>query len=224
MVDDNYLYINNGDSELEISKFSDSNIRLKGRYTKTFFERFLNLFSSKREAEFRLQFDAQELRDISEITKKLCLKELNNSKNLIFNIERTSGAAVMPTKAHPTDVGYDLYCPFEFSLGSYETKIIDFHIKIGLEPGWEAQVRNRSGIVVNYHTMIPIGVGTIDPDYRGTIMATFFNFGREPVTFKSGSRVAQLVIKKTEDVYLKEGKVNMDTDRGLGGFGSTGIS
>ena len=221
--EDNYLYMSNDNTELEIGQFHNSNVRISGKHSKTFLERFLNLFTGDREVEFDMKFDAEELRDISNVTRNLYLKDLHNNKRLVFNIERTSNAAIIPSKAHSTDVGYDLYNPFEFTLYPNETRIVNFHIRIGLEPGWEAQVRNRSSLPSKFHTMMVIGTVTIDPGYRGEIMAPFYNFGRDQMIFRTGSKIAQLVIKKTEDVVLKEGKVNMNTERGEGGFGSTGV-
>ena len=59
--------------------------------------------------------------------------------------------------------------------------------------------------------------------YRGSIRCPMYNFGEGPIQFKRGNRIAQLVIKKTENIKLAEGKVNIDTDRGENGFGSTGL-
>jgi len=139
-----------------------------------------------------------------------------------FNIVKSLPEAILPTKAHASDVGYDLYSPIEFRLNPGETRRIDFGIIIDIDPGYEIQVRNRSGIVWKYNTMMAIGTGTIDESYRGHIMAPFFNFGREQMQFSRGDRLAQLVIKKTEGVMLKEGKVNLDTERKDNGFGSSG--
>ena len=135
--EDNYLYMSNDNTELEIGQFHNSNVRISGKHSKTFLERFLNLFTGDRQVEFDMKFDAEELRDISNVTRNLYLKDLHNNKRLVFNIERTSNAAIIPSKAHSTDVGYDLYNPFEFTLYPNETRIVNFHIRIGLEPGWE---------------------------------------------------------------------------------------
>jgi len=128
----------------------------------------------------------------------------------------------MPTRAHETDVGWDHHTPMDFNLMPGETKRIDFGIVVEIQPGYEIQVRNRSGIVWKYSVMMALGTGTIDPEYRGHIMAPFYNFGTEMMNFSRGDRLAQMVIKKVYDVRLTEGIVDMNTERGDGGFGSTG--
>jgi dUTP pyrophosphatase len=218
-----YLFISNVETEMEFGDFPDYDLKISGTGEKTFLERFLNLFVKEYETTIQLRFDDKELDKISNVMRKLYMKKLQKSENLTFNVEKTIGSAIIPTKAHPSDTGFDLYSPFEFALLPNEAKLINFHIKIQLEEGYEAQVRNRSGIVSNFHCNIPIGVGSIDCHYRGEIKAPIHNFGQHQQIFKAGSRMAQLVIKKTEPVYIQEGKVYNNTERGSGGFGSTGV-
>jgi len=139
-----------------------------------------------------------------------------------FNIVKSLDDAILPTKAHENDVGYDLHTPYDFELYPGETKRIDFGLIVEIQPGYEIQIRNRSSVVWKYHTMMALGVGSIDEDYRGHIMAPMYNFGITQILFKKGDRLAQMVIKKTESIQLKEGSVNLDTDRGSNGFGSSG--
>jgi len=70
--------------------------------------------------------------------------------------------------------------------------------------------------------MMTLGTGVVDTGYRGSILAPFHNFGTEQMQYRRGYRLAQMVIRKVEDMKLVEGKVNTNTDRGDGGFGSTG--
>ena len=137
-----------------------------------------------------------------------------------FTVQRVLPEAIMPTKAHSTDVGWDLHIPANFNLMPGETKRVDFGIVVGIQPGYEIQVRNRSGIVWKYSVMVPLGVGTCD---RGHIMAPFYNFGTEMMNFSRGDRLAQMVMKKVEDVRLVEGTIDTNTPRGNGSFGSTGV-
>jgi dUTP pyrophosphatase len=138
-----------------------------------------------------------------------------------FNFSLAFTEAIAPSKAHKNDVGYDLHTPIDFALNPGEMKRIDFGIIVDIKPGYEIQVRNRSSVVWKYNTMMSLGTGTIDCDYRGHIMAPFYNFGVEQMRFQRGDRLAQMVIKKTEDITLTEGKVNLNTERGSGGFGSS---
>lgn len=140
----------------------------------------------------------------------------------IFNIKRVIPEAIIPTKAHKSDSGYDLYTPINFRLNPGETKRIDTGIIVDIKPGYEIQVRNRSSMVWKYNTMNPIGVGTVDSSYRGSIMIPLYNFGSEQMQFFRGDRIAQMVIKRTENVLIQEGDVNIDTERNNNGFGSSG--
>ena len=139
-----------------------------------------------------------------------------------FKVEKMSEDAHIPTKKYKSDSGYDVYTPISFILKPMEMKLIDFKIKIETLPGYEIQMRNRSGMVTNYHVFMLLGVGTIDEGYRGNIMAPFINFGDKEVMFNKGDRIAQIVIKKTENVELVEENINLETDRGEFGFGSSG--
>ena len=140
-----------------------------------------------------------------------------------FKVQKVMDNAYLPTKAHPNDTGWDLYCPYDVTIQPQRTFLVDFGIRIAIEPGYEIQVRNRSGMVSKWNVMMALGVGSIDQDYRGSIMCPMYNFGESPVQLRRGSRLAQLVIKKTENVKLIEGKVGIDTERGENGFGSTDL-
>jgi len=162
----------------------------------------------------------EEIRDTIDVLKEM----LGEKKKNVFSVFRSLPEAIIPTKAYKGDSGWDLHSPIDFRLNPGETRRIDFGLIIEIEPGYEIQVRNRSGIVWKYSTMMALGVGTIDSGYRGHIMAPFYNFGREQVQFKRGDRLAQLVIKRTEDIELKESNIiSLSTERSNGGFGSTGI-
>jgi dUTP pyrophosphatase len=95
-------------------------------------------------------------------------------------------------------------------------------IAIALPAGYEAQVRPRSGLAVRHGLTVLNAPGTIDADYRGEIKVLLVNLGGEPVTIARGMRIAQLVIAPVTRATLRE-VANLDqTDRGGGGFGSTG--
>jgi dUTP pyrophosphatase len=164
-----------------------------------------------------------EFKNTNEIMEVLSILYSHMPKEkMTFNVEKTLPEAILPTKAHSSDVGWDLYTPINFNLYPGETKRINFGIRIDIPDGYYIDVRNRSGIVWKYSTMMALGVGTIDTGYRGSIMAPFYNFGTEQVNFRRGDRIAQMVIKRYEDIELVEGEVETGTDRGDGGFGSSG--
>jgi dUTP pyrophosphatase len=92
-----------------------------------------------------------------------------------------------------------------------------------IPPGYEAQVRPRSGIAAKYGVTVLNSPGTIDSDYRGELRILLINLGEEAFTVRNGDRIAQLVISPVSRLALEEGIVLAETERGSGGFGSTGI-
>ena len=92
-------------------------------------------------------------------------------------------------------------------------------IAIELQPGYEAQVRPRSGLALKHS--LTVNFGTIDPGYRGEIRVVMFNFGHVEYTIKPGDRIAQLVLARYEAVEWEEGDLGT-SDRGTRGFGSSG--
>ncbi len=93
---------------------------------------------------------------------------------------------------------------------------------MALPPGYEAQIRPRSGLALKHGLSMPNAPGTIDADYRGEIQVLLINLGQEPITISRGMRIAQMVIAKVEAAGWVEVKELSTTDRGSGGFGSTG--
>jgi dUTP pyrophosphatase len=89
-------------------------------------------------------------------------------------------------------------------------------------PGYEGQVRPRSGIATKHLVIIPNAPGTIDEDYRGEVKVHFINLSGDPFVIKAGDRIAQLLIKRVEDVEVERTEELSGTERGEGGFGSTG--
>ena len=95
-------------------------------------------------------------------------------------------------------------------------------LKIALEPGFEAQVRPRSGLALKHGITCLNSPGTIDSDYRGEVGVILINHGEEPFVIRRGERIAQLVIARHEQAALVEVEALDETARGAGGFGSTG--
>ena len=92
-----------------------------------------------------------------------------------------------------------------------------------IPPGYEVQIRARSGLAVKHGIGLTNGVGTIDSDYRGEIKVSLINWGDEPFTVNNGDRIAQMVVARYESAYLEQVEQLSETDRGDGGFGHTGI-
>jgi dUTP pyrophosphatase len=96
-------------------------------------------------------------------------------------------------------------------------------LTIALPPGYEAQVRPRSGLAAKHGITCLNSPGTIDADYRGEIQVILINFGAEPFLVTRGLRIAQLVVAPVSRVRWQEENELRDTARGAGGFGSTGL-
>lgn len=100
--------------------------------------------------------------------------------------------------------------------------LIPTGIFLELPPGYEAQVRARSGLAVKFGIGLVNGVGTIDSDYRGEIKVPLINWGEEPFLIQSGDRIAQLVVARYQRVEWELSEELSQTKRGAGGFGHTG--
>lgn len=96
-------------------------------------------------------------------------------------------------------------------------------IAIAVPEGFEAQVRPRSGLASKHGVTLPNSPGTIDADYRGEVLVPLINLGREPFKVTQGMRIAQMVIAPVAHVKIEEAADLGSTQRGAGGFGSTGV-
>lgn len=120
--------------------------------------------------------------------------------------------------------GMDLRANIPQSIALYPMRqvLVPTGIKIALPPGYEAQIRPRSGLAIKHGISCVNTPGTIDSDYRGEIGVILINLGSEPVMINDGDRIAQMVIKKYERVEWELVDTLSDTERGDGGFGHTG--
>ena len=109
------------------------------------------------------------------------------------------------------------------TLKPLERALIPTGLYIELPVGFEAQIRPRSGLALKKGLSVLNTPGTIDADYRGEIGVILINLSNEEVTIESGERICQMVIAKHEQGNLVEVELLNETDRGAGGFGSTGI-
>jgi len=130
----------------------------------------------------------------------------------------------LPTYATKAAAGVDLKAVLEdpIVLEPLERKIIGTGLKIALPEGHEAQVRPRSGLAAKQGISVLNAPGTIDADYRGEIGVILVNLSNKAVTIQPGDRIAQLVFAKFEQVQWKSTDKLSTTERGTGGFGSTG--
>jgi dUTP pyrophosphatase len=138
-------------------------------------------------------------------------------------VTRDDGASV-PGCATVSSSGLDLraHLSAPVTLESMGRALIPTGIRVSIPDGFEAQVRPRSGLAIEHGVTVLNTPGTIDADYRGEVKVILVNLGREPFTVRSGDRVAQMVFQKIMRVSLREVKDLPRSERGSGGFGSTG--
>jgi dUTP pyrophosphatase len=138
-------------------------------------------------------------------------------------IERLHPKAILPSYAHGPieDAGMDLHAVERVTLEPGVPAFVPTGLAIELPPGYEAQVRPRSGLALRHAITMPNAPATIDPGYRGEIRIILLNLGREPYSVEVGDRVAQMIVARYEAVEWCEGELT-DSQRGRGGFGSSG--
>ena len=136
--------------------------------------------------------------------------------------EERGEALPLPTYATEGSAGLDLRADVSVRLEPGQRALVPTGIAIELPPGYEAQVRPRSGLALRHGLTLLNAPGTIDSDYRGEIGVILINLGQEVVELERGSRIAQLVVAKVETVHLEEVGSLGGSERGKGGFGHSG--
>jgi dUTP pyrophosphatase len=130
----------------------------------------------------------------------------------------------LPEYATSGSAGVDLLAaidaPLTLAVGG--RALVPSGIAVALPAGWEAQVRPRSGLAAKHGIILPNAPGTIDSDYRGEIKVIMANLGDAPFTVEPGMRIAQMVVAPVARLTWEEVDSLPDTERGAGGFGSTG--
>jgi len=141
-------------------------------------------------------------------------------------ISRDADCADLPLPAYQTRhaAGMDLRAAVcePLTLESGERALVPTGLRIALPPGYEAQVRPRSGLALKHGLTLPNSPGTIDADYRGEIRVILQNLGQDPYTIRRGDRIAQMVIAPVATAQWRLVDSLDDTPRGEGGFGHTG--
>lgn len=136
------------------------------------------------------------------------------------------GRQPLPEYATPLSAGLDLRANIEESivLRPMERQLIGTGLYIALPPGYEAQVRPRSGLALKHGITVLNTPGTIDADYRGEVKVLLINLSAEPFTINEGERIAQMVIARHEYAELTLVEELDETERGAGGYGHTGVN
>jgi len=140
-----------------------------------------------------------------------------------IRLKRLHPDAELPAYAHgpAEDAGLDLKAVEDITLLPQVPALVPTGLSIELPPGFEAQLRPRSGLALKHAITLPNAPATIDPGYRGEIRVILLNLGREPYQIHKGDRIAQMVIARYEAIEWEETDL-AGSRRGDGGFGSSG--
>ena len=137
---------------------------------------------------------------------------------MIFNVELDDGA-IMPTKAHDTDAGYDLYARESRIVPARLSTVWDTGVHINIPVGYAGFIKSKSGLNVKHNLTAD---GVIDSGYTGSIAVKLYNHGTDFYKVNKGDKIAQIVFVKIADSELELSEFDHDTDRGDNGFGSSG--
>lgn len=129
----------------------------------------------------------------------------------------------LPARQTAGSAGYDVHSAEpDFTIAPMERRLVSTGLALAIPPGYEAQIRPRSGLALKQGLTLPNTPATIDSDYRGELMVAMINLGTEPVSVARGMRIAQMVFAKVEEMELRAVDELPGSTRGAGGFGSTG--
>ena len=153
---------------------------------------------------------------------KLIEEKMSEPRIVPVKIERVSPRAKIPTYAHDDDACCDLYTVENYVINVGEKRLMRTGIAIEIPSGYEVQIRPRSGLALKQGLTVLNGPGTVDAQYRNEIMVLAINLGHKKVAIKVGDRIAQMCIKPVYKMQFENVVKLSDSDRGLGGWGSTG--
>lgn len=142
---------------------------------------------------------------------------------MTVKFRKTDPSATLPSYAHPGDAGMDLCSVEELVIPRGERRLVRTGLAMRLPPGYEAQVRPRSGLALKKGVTVLNSPGTIDEGYRGEIGVILVNLGDEPFGVCKGDRIAQMVVAPCARAEIALVSELDSTERGVGGFGSTGV-
>lgn len=141
-----------------------------------------------------------------------------------LRIKRLNTLAQLPHYQTELAAGMDLHAALSepVTIEPNEIRLIPCGFSMALPPGFEAQIRPRSGLACKHGISIPNTPGTIDADYRGEVKVGLINLGQAPFTVEPKMRIAQMVVSEVTHCLIEDVEELEETVRGVGGFGSTG--
>ena len=130
----------------------------------------------------------------------------------------------MPEYKHDGDSGFDLAANEDIDIPAKGVALVSTGVRFGIPNGYEIQVRSRSGLAAKSGVFVLNSPGTVDASYTGEVKVILANFGHNSVHVQKGDRIAQAVLAPVEKAqFVVVDKLNEETTRGEGGFGSTGV-
>jgi dUTP pyrophosphatase len=151
---------------------------------------------------------------------------VGGAEQVVALVSRITGNDDLPLPSYATAgaAGLDLRAavPETLVIAPGERALVSTGVRLALPPGFEGQVRGRSGLALRHGIVLPNAPGTIDADYRGELSVILWNTSRDPFVVQRGDRVAQLVVARVARVAWEERASLEESPRGDGGFGSTG--
>jgi len=138
----------------------------------------------------------------------------------MLRVKKLHPDAILPTRGSLLAAGLDLYCLEDVVLPARSTTLVRTGLAVAFSSDYYLRIAPRSGVSVR--TGLIVNAGVIDSDYRGEIKIVFNNVFDQDVTFSKGDKVAQVILEQIAMVYVEEVSELEETDRGDGGFGSTG--
>lgn len=136
-------------------------------------------------------------------------------------VKKLSPAGQLPQRGSDQAAGYDLFSAKDMEIPAKDKAVVPTDISIAIPQGCYGRVAPRSGLAVK--NFIDVGAGVIDADYRGAVGVVLFNFSDKNFSIKAGDRIAQLILERCETPAVIEVEDLDGTQRGAGGFGSTGV-
>ena len=140
-----------------------------------------------------------------------------------LHVKRLTPTAKLPARATENASCFDVHADMAGNIPPGERLLVKTGLAVAVPPGFEVQVRSRSGLAMKHGIAVLNAPGTVDADYRGEVGVILINHGNEPFAFQAGDRVAQIGVYRVELCAAVEVAELEATARGAGGFGHTGV-
>ena len=142
----------------------------------------------------------------------------------VLKFKKLDKEAILPSYAHPEDAGMDIFSIEEKIIPAKSWELVKTGVSMELPSGYEAQVRSKSGLSLKSGIIVLNSPGTIDENYRGEVGVILMNVSNNDYKVEKHQKIAQMVINKVEHFKTVEVEEISTTNRGAGGFGSTGLN